>query len=298
MNTDKSFKFLMFLQVFINLPIVYFFGINDFFILSVIASIVTFGLPIVFYLLYYKENPIYALNIHKISIRHIFFTIVCTYMFLPVGNFLSQLSSLFFENNVATYMETIIDLPFWKSLLILAILPAFFEELIMRGIFLSNFKKYPIFIVAILNGLFFSMIHFDFQQMGYAFVFGVYLTYLVYYTGSVFAGMIAHFIFNSSSVVSIYSLKYLEEANLSPISLTDAMNSPITSQDIVFAFVYATILGILGYGIFKKQFIEKPNLLYEPIVTNNKNCKPIFDKWFYANIITYIIFMTAYVLVY
>jgi len=49
-----------------------------------------------------------------------------------------------------------------------------------------------------MNGLFFGIIHLNPQQFSYAFVLGVIFAYMVYYTRSIWAGILPHFIFNAS----------------------------------------------------------------------------------------------------
>ncbi len=283
----RAFKFMLAIIILLLFPLTQFLNIDDLLLVSILFSFTTFGLPIIVYILHYKLNIFETLNLHKISARHIIFTIICTILFLPLNTFISTLAELVFPNNVEAYLDTIInliELPFWKALIILALLPAIFEELVMRGVLLSSFKGYSIHLAAFINGLFFAIIHFDFQQGSYTFLFGVLLTYLVYYTGSILSAVISHFIFNATTVCSLYYLKYTGQLE----SLTNTTEETLTFSNFTYFAIYVVIISALAYFIFKKQIINKSNILYEK---TTQDVKSIFNIYFFACICFYILIM-------
>ncbi len=292
MNINKGYKFMLvlqlvlLLQVFIQIPLILL-GVEDILIFSILHSTIIFGIPIMYFLIFKSNYTIKdTLNLNKISRSHITFSIICTVLFIPLGGFLSLVTSLFFNNNIADYLMHIATVPSWKLLIILAILPAFFEELIMRGVFLSNFKGLPIHIVAFINGLFFCIMHQDLQQSMYTFIFGVYLTYLVYYTGSIIAPMIAHFVFNSNSVISLALYKNYYGDDF----LTELSKEEVITKEILLSQGLVALLCIsIGLLLFYFNIVKKPNLLYEE--NNDENIvekQPMFNKLFFANIIFYV----------
>ncbi len=286
-QNNRALTFMLFFQLYMQFsiaiifPLVLIFNIENFVIFNLLVSLVTFFVPICGYLYYFKGNAKEVLALNRLSLRRTFFVILITFLIIPLGGVISFISSLFFENNVTIYLEDIVRNPFWQTLLVVAILPALFEELLMRGVFLSGFKNLPIHIVAIINGLFFGMIHYDLQQSGYAFLFGIYLTYLVYYTGSILAPMIAHFIFNAHSVVYLYLAVYSG-------ALDTSTTQPFEIMPFITYLMFALFLSYIGFKIFKKEFVNKPRLLYR--VTDN-NTNQIFGKIFLANIICYCLIM-------
>lgn len=76
----------------------------------------------------------------------------------------------------------------------------------MRGVVFSNYRGVDIRIAAVVNGLFFGLFHLNFQQASYAFALGIVLTFIVYYTDSLPAAMLAHFTINLFSVALSYAI--------------------------------------------------------------------------------------------
>ena len=95
------------------------------------------------------------------------------------------------------------------NLVLMALLPALAEEFFFRGVLLNIFHGlFKNIHVAIIAGAFlFSLIHFQafkiLPMMGLAIAFG----YMVYWTGSVWTSVTAHFINNAMAVIGLYSSK-------------------------------------------------------------------------------------------
>jgi len=116
----------------------------------------------------------------------------------PAMMLISSISSLFFTNHVTEMMYGALEQPIWLILLAMAVTPAIVEELVFRGYLQAQHSNFPIKQAALLNGLFFGIIHLNPQQFSYAFVLGIIFAYMVYYTRSIWAGILPHFIFNAS----------------------------------------------------------------------------------------------------
>lgn len=92
------------------------------------------------------------------------------------------------------------------NLFIMAVLPAFGEEFIFRGVLIRIFGKViknihiNIFIVALI----FSALHLQFFGFLPRFILGVVLGYLLYWSGSLWLPIIFHFLFNGTTVVVFY----------------------------------------------------------------------------------------------
>ncbi len=85
-----------------------------------------------------------------------------------------------------------------------ALLPAIFEELLMRGILLTatmgNGYRASLFI----GGLYFALLHNQVESLAGHFFLGAVLCYIVWMTQSIFGGVIAHFCFNSFGLLLHY----------------------------------------------------------------------------------------------
>lgn len=89
------------------------------------------------------------------------------------------------------------------SIIVLALLPAIFEELIFRGIILNGLVKSLGEVGAIfMSALLFSLMHASLQQLLYTFILGIILGWIATRTGSTFSSMIVHFL-NNAIVVTI-----------------------------------------------------------------------------------------------
>lgn len=87
-------------------------------------------------------------------------------------------------------------------LLVLAIVPAVFEELAFRGFILSGFQRMRSPIAAILlSSFFFALAHAVFQQSVLAFISGSLLGVLAWRTGSVLPAIAYHAVHNSMSIL-------------------------------------------------------------------------------------------------
>jgi len=97
---------------------------------------------------------------------------------------------------------------------LLAVLPAFCEELLFRGITqpILMHKTDKVWLPIILQALVFSMLHFSFYEFFTIFGLGILLGVIAYRYG-ILMSMIAHFTFNSTSIIAEYlSQKGMQEA--------------------------------------------------------------------------------------
>lgn len=101
-------------------------------------------------------------------------------------------------------MDTPVDLA--TNLLIIAVIPAIGEELLFRGavqrLFLRMFRNPHVAIWV--TGALFSFIHFQFYGFLPRMVLGAMLGYLVYWTGSLWPAIIAHFTNNAFAILLAY----------------------------------------------------------------------------------------------
>ncbi|MDR3318197.1 MAG: CPBP family intramembrane metalloprotease [Clostridiales bacterium] len=83
----------------------------------------------------------------------------------------------------------------------IALLPAFGEELLFRGLLLNGTKKIGTVFAVLLNGALFALYHMNPDQLIHQFVLGVVLAYFVLRTGSLWVGIIGHFSNNAIALI-------------------------------------------------------------------------------------------------
>ena len=107
------------------------------------------------------------------------------------------------------------------SLLMLALLPAIFEEMFFRGamqqVFLRLFRN--AFVAILVTSFIFSIAHLSFEGFLTRLFLGMVLGYIFYYGKNLWLNILAHFINNAVVVTSIYSLS--REGKLTAESMKD-----------------------------------------------------------------------------
>ena len=125
------------------------------------------------------------------------------------SSFISAVTSMFSENLVLNPEAFAVDSAFTfadfiYSVFALAVLPAILEELLFRGVLLSEFIKYGKSFAIVISAFFFASVHGSIEQMMYSFVFGIIFGYVAVKTGSIAVGIIMHFINNFYSCIVDY----------------------------------------------------------------------------------------------
>ncbi len=94
---------------------------------------------------------------------------------------------------------------FTLTIITYALLPAICEEILFRGVIFNALRhKMNVIWSIILSALIFALIHFSIFQTIHQFVMGIVLAILCYYTGSIFYGMIYHFVNNFIIILISY----------------------------------------------------------------------------------------------
>lgn len=135
--------------------------------------------------------------------------VVCTYLMYPMMIVLNALSLFFVPSATAGLVNS--DVPFLVMTLFIAVLPAFIEEFLFRGMLFSTYKKSKMLPAIFLSAFLFGCMHLNLNQFVYAFALGIYLAFLVEATGSIFSSMLAHFTINFTGVlINVFMTKLME----------------------------------------------------------------------------------------
>lgn len=131
----------------------------------------------------------------------------------------------------------------WILILLSAVTPAIFEELLMRGIIFDGYRDKKIHIAAIMNGLIFGMMHLNTFQFVHTFISGITMTYLVYITGSIFSSMLMHFINNSfPQWLDILSGKATETT--AKVAENSSSSSESLTIGVFIIFIFMAFIGV------------------------------------------------------
>lgn len=182
----------------------------------------------------------------------IFFTII---FFLPLSMALNAfnmwLVRLVFGHNIE------VDIPIPKtgkeliiSLLVIAVVAAVCEEVLFRGVLQSSFEKLGKAGMFLLVSLLFTAFHFSIEQFIGLFALSILITYMVYRTNSIFAGMLAHFTNNAVAVlISFFANKIpenlIEESQTVSSGFSDWIQVAVLAAMVIgFTAVAITLLAI------------------------------------------------------
>ncbi|WP_250278173.1 CPBP family intramembrane glutamic endopeptidase [[Clostridium] colinum] len=304
MNSPKNANFFMFIIMIFTILIGNILLINlfseimpfmlkpeNFWLLQSTYSIICFILPIILYVVFKKINIKEAIPLKPLSLKNIFITIIMSFSIMPLANLISAITDLFFKNEIVDSLYDSSNLGLFKSLFSTAIIPAITEELAFRGVILSGYKKNSLLTGALISSFYFGIMHLTFTQLFFAIILGIFFTYLVRVTKSLYSSMLMHFLINSTSVISLYSL-----AKKSPDTVLNELSKQTTAIDILPFFVmFLLSLPFLLISIFlfiKVNKEEIKELKNENISIKNSQDKPkIFTAFFFVNIIIFILFM-------
>ena len=168
--------------------------------------------------------------------------------FSPVVNLIDYLISL-----TGYSIDTEIGIPlnnfgqYALAVLLVAVLPAFCEEIIFRGVVLNGLRKFGMWPAILISSLFFMLMHGNIQQTVYTLFLGIMLGYVVYKTKSLWAGIIVHFINNLITITWLYF------ANLGWVESSSTLT--IDGPYIAYALVALAIgigLVILAFYLIKR----------------------------------------------
>lgn len=245
-------------------PIIVSLGLS-FPVLMVSTQILFLFVPTIIYFIVTKENVVDTLSLKKLPLKDILMVMVIALFCQPVAWFLSYTSGLFFPNKVAEVFKVVSGLPYIVLLFVMAVVPAVFEEITIRGIVLRGYKDKSILTAGLFTGLIFGMLHLNAQQFLYAAALGVLLAYLVRITGSIYSSILCHFLFNGFQVTMSKLMQLFAEMMNKDIAAaqSSAADIPIAAKLYTF-FVLAVLAAVFTTFIvmlIKKMRREKGLML-------------------------------------
>ncbi len=90
------------------------------------------------------------------------------------------------------------------SLLVIAVTPGICEELLNRGIMMKAYENRGTMKAVVISSILFGIFHFNIMNLFGPILLGLLIGYYVVKTNSIFAGMLAHFLNNAYSMISLY----------------------------------------------------------------------------------------------
>ena len=225
-----------------------------------LAQLLSFLPPIIFYFLYTKKDVRKTLRLNPLGWKNVLIIISFGVSIQPVMSLLSYVMSLFFPNPVEQSVTGIQASGLVISMISVAVIPALLEEVFSRGILLSGYRFLGKWKAAFFSALLFGLLHMNPQQLPYAFVVGFLFCFLVERTDSLYASILPHMVINGTTVISIFT----EGAGMGPVEME---TSAILLTLLLMALFSLPWLAFLFYLFLK---INPPQDDFELMDENGK----------------------------
>ncbi len=199
-----------------------------------------------------KGVPIRAwLPFRKINFPTAVLVVVCTYLMYPLMIVLNALSMLFTNTGTTAVAGLLEGQNLLFGVVFVAMLPAFVEEFMFRGILFRTYRRSRLLPAIFLSAFLFGCMHMNLNQFVYAFALGIYLAFLVEATGSLLSSMLAHFTLNVTGVAVSALLPYLygEDAlSQAPDIYEGGLASSMGSGELFLFLGGIMIWGVVAIG--------------------------------------------------
>lgn len=257
--TNRFFLFflLYFLGASLGLAVLPFFGGLSDEAYMLLAQPVCFLPPIALYFLISKKPVKATLRLNRLSGANIILVCMFAVAVQPIMSLLSYATSLFFPNPVEQSIGSIEASGLAVALLSVAVLPAFLEEISVRGILLSGYQLLGKRKAALVSALLFGLLHMSPQQLPYAVFVGFLFCFLVERTNSIWASILPHFIINATTVVAIF---------IEPDAATAALAEEMTEGMTLFYLTGQALMTLPGLCLLLYLFLKINPAPAEPML--------------------------------
>lgn len=199
------------------------------------------------------------LHYNKVKPSTLLYALIFTWLSMPLTTLINVISMLFVDNTVMMLSEQILGVAFPVMLFFMAVVPAFCEETLFRGVVYGGYRKHgDKFVAVLLSGFLFGIMHMNLNQALYAFAIGILLALLFEATDSIFPTMLFHFVYNAQSCCLMYFVEeimpgfYSDSANVAAATETTSLY-PMIAVYIIIAAIFTPLAVCMLYKIAKNE---------------------------------------------
>lgn len=190
------------------------------------------------------------------------------------NNLITSFDALFtLLGHTSSSMPLPLDNGWWLMLniLLLAVLPALFEELLFRGIILNGLRQYGRWTAIFVSAALFALLHGNIDQLIYPFILGVIFGIIADRTKSTIPTILAHFVNNSVVLI----INYLSTINNVSQSVTVDLKFVLLS--ILYAIIASGAIVLLLFLLKREPKQTKDSPSNQPQVSINQSDLCYFD---------------------
>ena len=179
--------------------------------------------------------------------------VVAGVFFCTVGNYITDYLMRFLElfgleiTDVGYAVPDSFDTLFLQ-LINIAVLPALLEEFAFRSVVMQPLRRFGDTFAIVMSAAVFSLMHGNIIQIPFAFIAGIAIGYFVVATGSIWTGVIIHFVNNAYSVI---------------LSYTVVVNPTFAARFYALMNAVSIVAGIICFAVFmtilKREKLRKYN---------------------------------------
>lgn len=225
---------------------------------TIVLEIIVIGLPAGLFIAYGAEDKKAALKIKSLPVMDMILVGGMAFTGYGVIIFVNlvwyALLSQFGQPLTQDVPPITTGMEFWVAVAALGIVPAFCEELLFRGVLLSAYESRLKWAPAIIMvGIMFAAYHVLLLTIPAIILLGIMITFVVYRTRSIWAGVLYHFIHNFLSVCLTYMqgrlADFMDEGTL-PGDLSQLGNETLVAGIVAWAVIGAFCLGLFAVFIW------------------------------------------------
>lgn len=218
------------------------------------ASEMIFIIPSVIFVFATRTKWRDMLKLKAIRLSTVAIVVLFTFLCMPLVTVVNLATQFFVENAVEANSSMFLIMPFGVTFFIVAIYAPVCEEVVFRGITYESLKKdMSVFKAMIISAVFFGLAHMNFNQAAYALLLGLILVLVREATGSLWATILVHVVFNGWNVFLMYASEWLTETfpelageSTAVVQTTAERNAMLSSMIGVYLIIAAVTTALAG----------------------------------------------------
>ena len=217
------------------------------------ASELIFIIPSVIFVFATRTKWRDMLRLKSIRLSTVLIVILFTFLCMPLVTVVNLVTQFFVENAVEANSAIFMMMPFGVTFFIVAIYAPVCEEIVFRGITYESLKKdMSVLKAMIISAVFFGLAHMNFNQAAYALLLGLIFILVREATGSLWATILMHVVFNGWNVILMYAGEWLENTfpelagESTAVMQTTADRNALLSRMIGVSLIIAAVTTVLA----------------------------------------------------
>jgi uncharacterized protein len=239
--------------------------------MQVLSTFFLFFLPVYFFSLICYRKPVKFLGFNtNINLKQVFIMLGILLLTFPLSGALAEFNKIIplpinwatkfkaMEDSRALQEAALININSFSryiiSLIVIGFLPGLFEEVCFRaGVqnILTRWLKGP-WVAIIITSIIFSLVHISYYGFLVRFALGVILGFIFYYSGSIWLGVLFHFLYNGLQVTALYV--YTLSANKNPKDIEESF--PAWAGVLALVFLIYLFIKFREISLLQKAKIK------------------------------------------